>query len=97
MKMLGWHASITQKIVFLTVIIVTISQEIIPRGEDIWSQAFMRVTGLMGKYSDLKNLNLLTVVIHGNQVYTKQEWEKQRTWQLQGTVGEKNQDWMPND
>ncbi|XP_068888050.1 uncharacterized protein [Aphelocoma coerulescens] len=89
MKMLGWHASITRKIVFLTVIIVTISQEIIPRGEDIWSQAFMRVTGLMGKYSDLKNLNLLTVVIHGNQVYTKQEWEKQRTWQLQGTVGEK--------
>lgn len=54
--------------------------------KDIWSQGFTRFTGLMGKYSDLKDLNLLTVVMHGNQVYAKQEWEKQKTWQLRGIV-----------
>ncbi|XP_056371321.1 uncharacterized protein LOC130266010 [Oenanthe melanoleuca] len=50
-----------------------------------WSQAFVKSTGYMGK---VQNLNLSTVVMHGNQVYEKQEWQKQGLWSLQGTVGE---------
>ncbi|XP_039912969.1 uncharacterized protein LOC120749537 [Hirundo rustica] len=51
-----------------------------------WSQAFVHFTGSMG---NVKDLNLSTVVMHENQIYTRQEWEKQKTWQLQGVVGEK--------
>lgn len=53
-----------------------------------WSQAFVQYTGSMGKYSDIKDLNLSTVVVHGNQVYERHEWQDQRLWSLQGTIGE---------
>lgn len=53
-----------------------------------WSQAFTRFTGSMGKYSDIKGLNLSTVVMHENQVYKRQEWQKQRVWSLRGIRGE---------
>lgn len=53
-----------------------------------WSQAFIRYTGSMGKHSDIKDLNLSTVVMHGNQVYERHEWQKQGLWSLQGTLGE---------
>ncbi|XP_063280318.1 uncharacterized protein LOC134564941 [Prinia subflava] len=49
-----------------------------------WSQAFTRFTGSMG---NVKGLNLLTVVMHDNQVYTGWEWEhRDRIWQLQGMI-----------
>ncbi|XP_064591958.1 uncharacterized protein LOC135459657 [Zonotrichia leucophrys gambelii] len=50
-----------------------------------WSQAFLQSTGSMG---NVTGLNLLTVVTHEDKLYTRQEWEKHKTWQLQGVVGE---------
>lgn len=51
-----------------------------------WSQAFAHFSGSMGNVKDLK---LSTVVMHENQIYTRQEWENQKTWQLKGIVGKK--------
>lgn len=42
----------------------------------------------MGKHSDIKDLNLSTVLVPGNQVYERHEWQKQGLWSLQGTIGE---------
>uniref|UniRef100_A0A8D2M0Y0 Uncharacterized protein n=1 Tax=Zonotrichia albicollis TaxID=44394 RepID=A0A8D2M0Y0_ZONAL len=53
-----------------------------------WSQAFNQYTGSMGEPSEVKDLNLSTVVIHGDQVYEKQEWQEQKLWTLQGIRGE---------
>lgn len=47
-----------------------------------WSQAFNKYTGSMGEPSEIKDLNLSTVVIHRNQVYEKQEWQEQELWKL---------------
>ncbi|XP_058664607.1 uncharacterized protein LOC131560012 [Ammospiza caudacuta] len=54
-----------------------------------WSQAFNQYTGSMGKSSEIKNLNLSTVVIHGDQVYEEQEWQERKLWTLQGIRGER--------
>lgn len=53
-----------------------------------WSQAFIQYTGSMGGHSAIKDLNLSTVVMHENQIYERQEWQKERLWTLQGTIGE---------
>lgn len=87
------HASPTGKITFFMVIIIiqgwesTSSQD---NTEQLWSQAYIKYTRSMGKSSDLRGLNLSTVVIHGSQVYLKREWSKttETLYQLQGTVGE---------
>lgn len=42
----------------------------------------------MGEPSEIKDLNLSTVVIHGDQVYEEQEWQEQELWTLQGIKGE---------
>lgn len=51
-------------------------------------KAFIQYPGSMGEYSNIKDLNLSTVVMLKNQVYERQEWQKQRLWSLQGTIGE---------
>ncbi|XP_053789324.1 uncharacterized protein LOC128782859 [Vidua chalybeata] len=56
--------------------------------EWLWSQAFTQYTGSMGSQPDLEGLNLTTLVMHYNQIYTKQEWKRQEGWSLQGTIGE---------
>lgn len=53
-----------------------------------WSQAFKQYTGSMGNPSEIKDLNLSTVVIHGDRVYEEQEWQEQKLWTLQGIRGE---------
>ncbi|XP_030921224.1 uncharacterized protein LOC115949082 [Geospiza fortis] len=53
-----------------------------------WSQAFNQYTGSMGELSEVKDLNLSTVVIHRNQVYEKLEWQERKLWTLQGIRGE---------
>ncbi|RMC10979.1 hypothetical protein DUI87_12171 [Hirundo rustica rustica] len=53
-----------------------------------WSQAFIQYTGSMGNHSDIKDLNLSTMVMHENQIYERREWQKQKLWTLQGTIGE---------
>lgn len=41
-----------------------------------WSQAFNQYTGSMGELPEIKELNLSTVVIHGDQVYEEQECQE---------------------
>ncbi|XP_053789591.1 uncharacterized protein LOC128783033 isoform X3 [Vidua chalybeata] len=38
---------------------------------------------------NVKDLNLITIVMHNNQIYIRQEWKEYKTWQLQGVMGEK--------
>lgn len=40
----------------------------------------------MEKQSNIKDLNLSTVVIHKNQIYKRHKWQKQGLWSLQGTL-----------
>ncbi|XP_074424308.1 uncharacterized protein LOC141735521 [Larus michahellis] len=48
-----------------------------------WSQACVKYTGSMGIHSGKGDLNLSTVVMHGNKVYL----EKERSWDTDGTNG----------
>ncbi|XP_063280697.1 uncharacterized protein LOC134565168 isoform X2 [Prinia subflava] len=73
--------------------ITTFNYSVTPNSQNLintewpWSQAFTHFTGSMG---NVKGLNLLTVVMHDNQVYTGWEWEhRDRIWQLQGRIGER--------
>lgn len=87
------HANPTRKIVFLTFVIIIQGWESTSSGNNIgqpWSQAYIRHTGSMGKYSAIKDLNLATVVMHGSQIYSSEDWSRDINGihQLQGIVGE---------
>lgn len=56
--------------------------------EQPWSQAFNQYTRSMGEPSEIKNLNLSTVVIHEDQVYEEQEQQERELQTLQGIRGE---------
>ena len=80
-------------VLFVLLVITSVIQELEStssqnEAEWPWSQAFIQYTGSMGKHSDIKDLNLSAVVVHGNQVYERHEWQKQGLWSLQGTIGE---------
>ena len=51
-----------------------------------WSQARVKYTGSMGLNSD-KNLNLSTLVMHGTEVYSENEWSWDNTNQLPQLLG----------
>lgn len=50
------------------------------------SPKLIQYTESMEKHSNIKDLNLSTVVIHKNQIYKRYKWQKQGLWSLQGTL-----------
>ncbi|XP_039946963.2 uncharacterized protein LOC120765837 [Hirundo rustica] len=90
---LAYRNPISRIVLFVLPVVISVTQELESvsnqkNAEWPWSQAFIQYTGSMGNYSDIKDLNLSTVVMHENQIYERREWQKQKLWTLQGTIGE---------
>lgn len=70
--------------IIITEVLELESTSIQSNAEWPWSQTLNQCTGSIGESSEIKDLNLSTVVIHGSQVHEEQEWQERELWKLQG-------------